>query len=206
MGQTRLILIGAGVLLSLGMGIRQSLGLFLTPVTRDLALVAGTAGPQAHWAIPQAQEAAGGSSEVDVFNPGAATETVTVHFRLPSGPLAPLTQKILPGTTWRLATSAQTRIPDKETYSTAVDAAGGSGVVVGRAVTLPASSPAPQAGMAVAVDGPNAGSEMGDLRRSTSARGSIVTTQKSPMPRWVCRHPALCTKCWTTGGHAAPAT
>src|ERR1700757_2726687 len=39
-GQTRLILIGAGVLLSLGMGIRQSLGLFLTPVTRDLALTA----------------------------------------------------------------------------------------------------------------------------------------------------------------------
>lgn len=38
MGQTRLILIGAGVLLSLGMGMRQSLGLFLTPVTRDLAL------------------------------------------------------------------------------------------------------------------------------------------------------------------------
>src|SRR5438445_13237813 len=37
---TRLILIGAAVLLSLGMGIRQSLGLFLTPVTRDLALTA----------------------------------------------------------------------------------------------------------------------------------------------------------------------
>ena len=30
--QTRLILIGAAVLLSLGMGIRQSFGLFLTPV------------------------------------------------------------------------------------------------------------------------------------------------------------------------------
>src|ERR1700686_3398445 len=40
MGQTRLILIGAGLLLSLGMGIRQSLGLFLTPVTRDLAVTA----------------------------------------------------------------------------------------------------------------------------------------------------------------------
>jgi MFS family permease len=39
-GQTRLILIGAAVLLSLGMGLRQSLGLFLTPVTRDLALAA----------------------------------------------------------------------------------------------------------------------------------------------------------------------
>jgi MFS family permease len=38
--QTRLILIGAAILLSLGMGIRQSLGLFLTPVTRDLALTA----------------------------------------------------------------------------------------------------------------------------------------------------------------------
>jgi predicted MFS family arabinose efflux permease len=37
---TRLILIGAAVLLSLGMGIRQSLGLFLTPVTRDLAVTA----------------------------------------------------------------------------------------------------------------------------------------------------------------------
>src|SRR5882672_12697033 len=37
---TRLILIGAAVLLSLGMGIRQSFGLFLTPVTRDLVLTA----------------------------------------------------------------------------------------------------------------------------------------------------------------------
>src|SRR5881275_31651 len=40
MSQTRLILFGAAVLLSLGMGIRQSLGLFLTPVTRDLAVTA----------------------------------------------------------------------------------------------------------------------------------------------------------------------
>ena len=39
-GQTRLILFGAALLLSLGMGLRQSLGLFLTPVTRDLALTA----------------------------------------------------------------------------------------------------------------------------------------------------------------------
>src|SRR5438094_78422 len=39
-GQVRIILIGAAVLLSLGMGIRQSLGLFLTPVTRDLGLAA----------------------------------------------------------------------------------------------------------------------------------------------------------------------
>ena len=37
---TQLILIGAAVLLSLGMGMRQSLGLFLTPLTKDLALTA----------------------------------------------------------------------------------------------------------------------------------------------------------------------
>lgn len=37
---TWLILIGSAVLLSLGMGLRQSLGLFLTPVTRDLAVTA----------------------------------------------------------------------------------------------------------------------------------------------------------------------
>src|SRR3977135_4440220 len=36
----RMILIGAAVLLSLGMGIRQSLGLFLTPMARDLGLAA----------------------------------------------------------------------------------------------------------------------------------------------------------------------
>jgi hypothetical protein len=41
-GSTRLILIGAAVLLSIGMGLRQSIGLFLTPVTRDLALTRRT--------------------------------------------------------------------------------------------------------------------------------------------------------------------
>jgi predicted MFS family arabinose efflux permease len=38
--QARLILIGTALLLLLGMGIRQSLGLFLTPVTRDLGISA----------------------------------------------------------------------------------------------------------------------------------------------------------------------
>ncbi|MGD9615726.1 MAG: MFS transporter [Alphaproteobacteria bacterium] len=36
--QTSFILIGAALLLSLGMGLRQSLGLFLPPVTRDLGI------------------------------------------------------------------------------------------------------------------------------------------------------------------------
>ena len=38
--QARLILIGAALLLTLGMGIRQSFGLFLKPVTHDLAITA----------------------------------------------------------------------------------------------------------------------------------------------------------------------
>src|SRR5215469_14865621 len=39
-GSTRLIVIGAAVVLSIGMGLRQSIGLFLTPGARDLALTA----------------------------------------------------------------------------------------------------------------------------------------------------------------------
>jgi MFS family permease len=38
--QARLILIGTALLLMLGMGIRQSFGLFLTPITQDLAVTA----------------------------------------------------------------------------------------------------------------------------------------------------------------------
>jgi predicted MFS family arabinose efflux permease len=38
--QARLILVGTALLLTLGMGIRQSFGLFLTPVTHDLAITA----------------------------------------------------------------------------------------------------------------------------------------------------------------------
>ena len=38
--QARLILIGTALLLMLGVGIRQSLGLSLTPVTRDLGISA----------------------------------------------------------------------------------------------------------------------------------------------------------------------
>jgi len=38
--QARLILIGTALLLAVGMGIRQSFGLFLTPITQDLAITA----------------------------------------------------------------------------------------------------------------------------------------------------------------------
>jgi hypothetical protein len=119
-----------------------------------LSVVPGLSQPEGHWAIPLAQETpGGGNSEIDVFNPGSTPEQVTVHLRLASGPLAPLTDTVAPGETWALATSHETRIPAGTNYSAEVDAVGGSGVVVSRAVVAPATATAPQAGVAVAVDG-----------------------------------------------------
>jgi len=118
-----------------------------------LALVPGAAVPGPRWTIPQSQDAAGGSSAIDVFNPGSVPESVTVRLRLGSGPLAPLTEEVAPGATWALATGRQTRIPHNATYSADIEATGGPGVVVGRTVVLPGADSAPQAGMALAVDG-----------------------------------------------------
>jgi hypothetical protein len=140
-----------------------------------LSLVQGSSRPEHRWAIPLAQETqGGGDSEIDVFNPGTSPETVTVHLRLASGPLAPLVDTVPPGETWALATSRQTRIPAGATYSAQVDATGGPGVVVNRTVVAPATAPAPQAGVAVAVD---------DLTSSTPANEWIVPppgTEASP--------------------------
>ncbi len=119
-----------------------------------LSVVPGLSRPEDHWAIPLAQESSGGgNSAIDVFNPGTTAEKVTVHLRLASGPLAPIEDTVAPGGTWELATSRQTRIPVGASYSTEVDATGGPGVVVSRVVVAPASAPAPQAGVAVAIDG-----------------------------------------------------
>jgi Family of unknown function (DUF5719) len=123
-----------------------------------LGLVSGVPAPEATWSIPQAQEVAGATSEIDVFNPGSAPVSVTVRLQLPTGPLAPLTDEVAPGTTWALDSSAQTRIPRNETYSADIRAAGGSGVVVGRTVVVAPSSTGPQAGMAAAVGAWSSGS------------------------------------------------
>jgi len=139
-----------------------------------LSLVQGLSQPQEHWAIPLAQESSGGSSEIDVFNPGSAPEKVTVHMRLASGPLAPLEDTVAPGGTWALATSHETRIPAGANYSAEVDATGGHGVVVSRAVVAPAAATVPQAGVATAVD---------SLTSSAAAHEWIVPppgTQSSP--------------------------
>ena len=55
-------------------------------------------------------------------------------------------------TTWVLATSAQTRIPESQAYATTIRATG-AGVVVGRTVQRPGATQSPRAGMALAVEG-----------------------------------------------------
>jgi hypothetical protein len=127
-----------------------------------LALVAGAAYPESHWSIPLSEDVAGGSSEIDVFNPASVPETVTVRLRLASGPLAPLHDTVAPFSTWALVTGEQTRIPAGTAYSADIEATGGPGVVVGRTAVMPGSSPAPQAGMALAVGGASTASPAGE--------------------------------------------
>jgi hypothetical protein len=117
-----------------------------------LSVVPGVPLMESAWSLPQNQELSGGSSGIDVFNPSTNSEHVTVHLRLASGPLAPLTETVAPGTTWVLATSAQSRIPAGTVYSANVVASGGPGVVVGRTVAAPSTANAPQAGLANAID------------------------------------------------------
>jgi hypothetical protein len=135
-----------------GRFVAAELQVFPAP-TAGLSVVAGAPRAESHWVIPQAQETQGGSSEIDVFNPGTTGESVTVRLRLASGPLAPLSSTVAPGSTWVLTTSSQTRIPAGASYSAEVEATGGPGVVVARTVHAPGSAPAPQSGLAAAVDG-----------------------------------------------------
>ncbi len=116
-----------------------------------LALVPGSPHAERHWTIPQSEDIAQGSSSIDVFNPGPATQEVTVLARLGSGPLAPFRARVFPDTTWVLSTGGETRIPKGDPYSAVVESSGGSGVIVGRTVAAPSASQAPQDGTAIAV-------------------------------------------------------
>jgi hypothetical protein len=104
------------------------------------------------WAVPQSEEVDGGTSSLDVFNPGPTAQDVTVHARLGSGPLAPFRARVSPDTTWVLSTGAQSRIPKNDPYAAVVQASGGSGVIVGRLVAAASTDQAPQDGAATAVD------------------------------------------------------
>ncbi len=123
----------------------------LTGNGSGLAIVPGTPQVEREWVIPQAAEVANGSSSIDVFNPGPSAEEVTIRPVLGSGALTPFRARVAADSTWVLSTSAETRIPVGDPYSAVIEASGGPGVVVGRAVAAPSSAPAPQEGMANAV-------------------------------------------------------
>jgi hypothetical protein len=124
----------------------------LTGNGSGLAIVPGSPRVAQEWVIPRAAEVSGGSSSIDVFNPGPTAEDVTIHTALGSGPLSPFRARVPADSTWVLSTSAATRIPIGDPYSAVVEATGGPGVVVGRVVAAPGSAPAPQEGLANAVD------------------------------------------------------
>jgi hypothetical protein len=117
-----------------------------------IALVPGSPRAMQEWAVPQSEEVAGGTSALDVFNPGPTTQVVTVQARLGSGPLAPFRARVSPDTTWVLSTGAQSRIPKSDPYAAIVRASGGSGVIVGRLVAAASTETAPQDGAATGVD------------------------------------------------------
>jgi hypothetical protein len=124
----------------------------LTGDGSGLAIVPGSPRVEQEWAIPRSAEVGGGSSSIDVFNPGPTTEAVTIRAALGSGSLSPFVARVPADSTWVLSTSAETRIPVGDPYSAVVEATGGPGVVVGRVVAAPSSAPAPQEGLANAVD------------------------------------------------------
>jgi hypothetical protein len=124
----------------------------LTGNGSGLAIVPGTPRVEREWTIPQAAEVSQGSSSIDVFNPGPTAEEVTIRTALGSGPLSPFRARVPGDSTWVLSTSAETRIPVGDPYSAVVEASGGPGVVVGRSFAAPSSAPAPQEGLANAVD------------------------------------------------------
>ena len=94
--------------------------------------------PAEPWFIPQGEETPDTTSAIDVYNPGQVPESVTVHLRLPSGPLAPLLHTVAPGT--YLDADDQHADADSRRHLLLgrVVASGGPGVVVSRAVAAPA--------------------------------------------------------------------
>jgi hypothetical protein len=138
----------------------------LSGTPSGLSLVPGSPRAQRQWSIPESQEVVGGSSSIDIFNPGSTPESVTVRTRLASGPLPAFHDKVPPNASWNLVTSNETRIPKSDgsgagNYATVVEATGGAGVVVGRAVAGPSGSATPQAGQSNAIDALSASSPSG---------------------------------------------
>ena len=128
-----------------------------------LSLVPGAMAPQPHWAIPQAQEVPGGSSEIDVFNPGTTPESVTVHFRLPvraAGAVDAQDPARLDLGPPHQHTDPDPRQPDLRHRHRRHGRVRGRGQSVDRSPAT--ATPPPQAGVAAAVDGLSTESPSGE--------------------------------------------
>ncbi|MGH9093457.1 MAG: DUF5719 family protein, partial [Acidimicrobiales bacterium] len=135
-----------------------------------LSLRLGSPAPQATWTVPRTVHVTGSDTTLEVFNPTARAQKVTVSVHLPSGPVAPYVQQVAPDATWALDTGRSTRIPANTDFATTVTASG-PGVVVDREVAGPTCGAAPQWGTVAAVGG------------STTAVGSrrwILPTADAP--------------------------
>ena len=112
------------------------------------------------WNLPHTVDAApapGSATDISVLNPGNRTQTVTVSVRLDSAGaglaarVAPFVARVSPVSTWHLRTDLTTRIPPSTGFALTVRSSGGSGVVVDRAISVPATGSPPQWGVTPAV-------------------------------------------------------
>jgi Family of unknown function (DUF5719) len=116
-----------------------------------LSLRLGSPVTENEWSVPRTIYVTGTATTLEIFNPTAVPEKVTVTVQLPSGPVSPFEQQLAADTTWSLVTSSSTRIPAGTDFATTVRASGGSGVVVDRVVTGPTAGVVPQWGAVSAV-------------------------------------------------------
>ncbi|MHB8219226.1 MAG: DUF5719 family protein [Acidimicrobiales bacterium] len=121
-----------------------------------LSLLLGTPQPENRWNLPRSVNVGGGQVTLAVFNPTRTTQRVAVDVELSSGPVAPFTQQVASGSTWRLVMSSTTRIPANVDYAITVVSVGGPGVIVGRIVQSSSAGESPQWGMVNGVAGPTA--------------------------------------------------
>lgn len=147
-----------------------------------VALSLGAPTTSTRWELPSAEEAAGGASELAVFNPSARSEHVVVDARLPAGPVAPFTQVLGPESVWTLQTSQELRISPEELYSLAVQASG-AGVVVARLAAGAPHGAAPWWAEDVAVSEPEATASHNWVVAPPPAAVRVVTTASSGAER-----------------------
>lgn len=119
-----------------------------------LSLEMPSNGPQHTWVFPATTNVPGSTVDLNLVNPTAAAEQVTVSIRLPSGPVAPITNTVAAGSVWPLMLSAQTRIPNSVDYVTTISANGG-GLVAARTVQSPPTGASPRSGAFASVTTPN---------------------------------------------------